>query len=894
MAAEPPIYIGYAHHGDYYNYLDSGIPVERRPLRTGEVWADYDSIPPAPPAPAPFPGSVGVFTNGILNEPLVATASPLEFATSPSGRMALILPGNILNQAYRPVLRDATAREIPYDPSIWVADGIEEVVCFKEKTPAALGYRLPLSMTYWVYTGGVAGTSVGLGGLTNEGGGAGVYDMVIANIAHLRSLLGTGNGLTVTQNPSTITIDNTLTGANLGGGTPLFAAKVGAALQFNSLSGTANGLVIAGPAGGLITVDNTLTGVNLGAGSQLFASKVADLLNFRSLIAAASSGLTLAQNANDLTLSASAGTAVTIANEGAGTGLVFDAVVANQANLRTLQNDPLAANAGIAVATVGQVINIGNTLTGTNLGGGASVFAAKVGAALQFNSLDVTVNGLAISGPAGGLITIDNTLTAANLGAGSQLFSTKTTNLLNFRSLLGTANGLTVTQAATTITIDNTLTGANVGAGTGTVFSAKSGAALQFNSFAGTTNGLTVSAPVANLITIDNTLTGNNLGAGSQLFSTKTTNLLNFRSLLGTANGLTVTQAATTITIDNTLTGANVGAGTGTVFSAKSGAVLQFNSFAGTVNGLTVSAPAANLITIDNTLTGNNLGAGSQLFSTKTTNLLNFRSLLGTANGLTVTQAATTITIDNTLTGSNLGAGTGTVFSAKSGAALQFNSFAGTANGLTVSAPVANLITIDNTLTGTNIGVGPAQVFSNKLAASLRFRTLNASNGVAVNQSGDNITFTLSQTSWRLYDLKASGTAGGATPANAAVTRTLNTIESSGPNSAFVTLAANRVDFAAGRYAIVFQAPADSVAHHCYLNYFLDAVVVVGTNVASSGEASISSGYDVAAGPTSLFLVHYVNAVPVAPFTALALGHPVTQAGVSEVYSQILITYLGP
>ena len=168
--------------------------------------------------------------------------------------------------------------------------------------------------------------------------------------------------------------------------------------------------------------------------------------------------------------------------------------------------------------------------------GTGTVFSAKSGAALQFNSLAGTANGLTVSAPVGNVITIDNTLTGANpsvtVGAVG-IFLTKSGATLNFRSLVA---------------------GANV--------------------------TLTSGSPTANDVTIAATgvvTTLANEGGGAQVWDSATTATL--RTLVGTANGLTVTQNATTITIDNTLTGANVGAGTGTVFSAKSGATLQFTAW---------------------------------------------------------------------------------------------------------------------------------------------------------------------------------------------------------------------------------------------------------------------------------------------------------------------------
>jgi len=93
--------------------------------------------------------------------------------------------------------------------------------------------------------------------LANEGGGAEDYDA--ATPATLRTLFGTANGLAVTHNADSITVDNTLTGANLGTGAPLFAAKSGAALQFNSLA--------AGPGVTISLASGTLTISATGSGS---------------------------------------------------------------------------------------------------------------------------------------------------------------------------------------------------------------------------------------------------------------------------------------------------------------------------------------------------------------------------------------------------------------------------------------------------------------------------------------------------------------------------------------------------------------------------------------------------------------------------------------------------
>ena len=389
-----------------------------------------------------------------------------------------------------------------------------------------------------------------------------------------------------------------------------------------------------------------------------------------------------------------------IANEGTGTGLVFDAVVGTTANLRSLLED--VVNVGVSIATVGPEVVIGNTMTGLNLEAAGPtvgrVFKQKSGPSLEFRTLDAGLNvtlsetatGILISavGGGGGLSGL------ANEGGGAEVFDTLMGATAVLRTLVGTANGATVTQNATTLTIDNTLTGTNVGVGAG-VFRDKTAASLNLRSIvAGANITATQNADDVTIAATGVLTTLANEGGGADVFDNVVGTTAYLRSFIGTSNGLTVTQGATDITVDNTLTGSNIGIGTGTVFSAKSGASLQFNTLEGTANGLTVSAPAANVITIDNTLTG-----------------------------------------------SNVGAGTGTIFSAKSGASLQLNTLAGTANGLTVSAPAANVITIDNTLTGANVGAGSG-IFRDKTTSNINLRSLiaAASSGLTLTQNANDIT----------------------------------------------------------------------------------------------------------------------------------------------------------
>lgn len=73
--------------------------------------------------------------------------------------------------------------------------------------------------------------------LANEGAGAGIYDTANStpSTAFLRTITGGTGGLSVTENANTISLENTLTGTNVGTGAPIYAGKDGTNLNFRSL-----------------------------------------------------------------------------------------------------------------------------------------------------------------------------------------------------------------------------------------------------------------------------------------------------------------------------------------------------------------------------------------------------------------------------------------------------------------------------------------------------------------------------------------------------------------------------------------------------------------------------------------------------------------------------------
>ena len=371
---ERPILVEYFQQQDEYSYISDNTPIERRPIRLFEVWIDYDAIPATPPTQTPFPGTPdgAMIVSGISGVALTQVPGNPYLYESTLGHFLNMVPAPFQENAYKPTLRDANGAEVPFDPSVWVADGSLRLVAFKYLTPQKLGYTPPFTFAYWRYIGAFISPGPVVGG-TNVGGGPGlVFQQVVAGIIQFRS----------------IRADPTLGSEGLAISTPIVPNTE-------------------------VRVGNTLTGTNLGAGAQLFAAKTPGaLLQFRSLLAAPGSGIALTQNANDITLDATPGSVVSLANEGVGTGHVFDGVVGTTANLRTFQADPLAANSGIAVADSGTEINVGNTLTGANLGAGAQLFAAKTpGALLQFRSL------LAVPGSGIALTQNANDIQIAGTGA---------------------------------------------------------------------------------------------------------------------------------------------------------------------------------------------------------------------------------------------------------------------------------------------------------------------------------------------------------------------------------------------------------------------------------------------------------------------------------------------
>jgi len=731
---EAPIYIGYPMRGDHYHYDKSNTSVEeRRPLYPEEVWLELAAVPEVPPAQSAYPGTAAPPVSGISGVTLTpVSGSPWLFTALTSGQFVNMVPANYSGGAYAPTLRDARNTVVPYDPAVWVADGVRQVVEFKTASPNSLGYTLPLSISYWQYTGTFPSSGGGGGGVSTIGNvgtaGGDVWASTVAGVASLRRITSdptSGNaGIVVTTVGSNVRVGNTLDGSNVGSTAP----------------GTA----------------------------QLYINKVSDRINFRSLLPG--TGITLTQVGNNVTIDATASGITSIDSVGSGAP-VYYGPMGTTALFRRIASAITPNDGGINVSNDDTTMIIANTLTGNSLLGGTAVYVDKTTNNLNFRSLvagaNVTITNdastitIAAAGSSGGITGVDT----ASL-TGVPVYDSTVSDVAYIRTLLADTaldmGGIEFAAASGIITVSNTLVGNSLLGGTA-VYVDKTTNNLNFRSLVeGANIGITNDANTITIAAVDvitSVITASN--TGMPIVNGTTAGVTEIRTLIDDITpgfaGIVFSQAGGIITVGNSLDGESVGttgAGTGQPYIQKVGDRIRFRSIVAGTN-ITVTQ-AGNDITIAAADSGATItaveavaGPGIPVYdSTDVGGVAYIRNLEADATpgneGIVMSENAGIITIGCNIGGSNVGGGPGVVWSGVKTPAgeLEFNTLGGTSNGLTVSAPVLGLITIDNTLDGASVGAtgpGTGQPYIQKVNDRIQFRSIVEGTNISVTQVDDDI-----------------------------------------------------------------------------------------------------------------------------------------------------------
>jgi hypothetical protein len=283
--------------------------------------------------------------------------------------------------------------------------------------------------------------------------------------------------------------------------------------------------------GSVIDATEVTGAANVGTGTgQSFRDEVAHILNFKTI--KQGTGITVTNNADDITITCTvSGESTTVVNVGTGTGLVYKSMTGAQINLKSIKQGTgitVTNNADDITITASGIASVANVGTGTGLvwrdtvANVANLKSIKQGTGITVtnNADDITVT-----------CTITQGITAvANVGTGTGNVWRDTVGTTANLKTIKQGTGITVTNNADDVTVTCTVSGesttvVNVGTGTGLVYKSMTGAQINLKSIKQGTN-ITVTNN-----TDDITITA----SGSAITSTGTNPFIPFFSPNGTS-----------------------------------------------------------------------------------------------------------------------------------------------------------------------------------------------------------------------------------------------------------------------------------------------------------------------------------------------------------------------
>ena len=645
-ASEPFIYIEqFARTTEYDDSETSTTIIERRPLDQREVWIEYSSIPDTPPAQSAYPGTTSGVVSGIAEVALTQVSGEPNQFESTAGEFLDMVPTSVSsgNQAYQPTLTDSNDVDVPYNPAVWVADGLNEVINFPAGVPD--GIVPPFLISYWRYIGSfaVGGTPTAIT-LSSVGTGETLVNDGVSPTLAVKSLVA-GTGVTLSSTGTEITItspSSDVTLASAGGTEGLVVDGLGPSLTTKGLT-AGTGISLSGAAA---AVTIAATGANISLSS---AGGTESLLNDGTGPTLATKGLT-AGTGISLT---GAATAVTIATTVSLSSAGGVESLVNDGTAPTLATKGLTAGTGISLTGAATLITI--AATGTNIslssaGGTETLVNDGTGPTLATKGLTAGT-GISLTGAASA-VTIINSSPASSValtsaGGTETLVNDGTGPALATKGLTA-GTGISLTGAATAVTIATTVALSSAG-GTESLVNDGTAPTLATKGLtAGTGISLTGAATAVTIINASpaTSVTLGSAGGTETLVSDGTGPTLATKGLTA-GTGISLTGAATLITIAATGTNISLSSAGGveTLVNNGTGPTLATKGLtAGTGISLT---GAATLITI--AATGSNIslssaGGTETLVNDGTGPTLATKGLTA-GTGITLTGAATAVTI---------------------------------------------------------------------------------------------------------------------------------------------------------------------------------------------------------------------------------------------------------